>query len=118
MRVSSSLESGAGVAVGHVLGVNVLAAALPDEREVGGGFFEAGGVDRVHHRVFLGEGGIADEPAAIEAIFVGLAGAGEVPVAVPDFDPHVIARLVGPLRNADHPRRHADRSARVDEEDR
>jgi hypothetical protein len=40
--------------------------------------------------------GIPDEPAAIETLGVIFVGAREMPVAVPDLDPGVVAALIGP----------------------
>src|SRR5205807_95720 len=72
-----------GVTGRDVLGVNVLPVQGPDQGEDHLGPPEARGVDGVGGRVGQRLGGVALEPGAVEALRVGLGGAGEVPAVVP-----------------------------------
>ena len=73
--------------------------------------------DRIGRIVGHGLGSIAIEPAAIEAIGAGFGGTGEMPVAVPDLDPCVVAAFVGPEGGTGDAGGNADTSAGVGEDD-
>ena len=63
-------------------------------------------------------GGVCCEPASVEPFGVVFVGSGEVPVAVPDFDPSVVAAAVGPHRGANGAGGDADSAADIGEDDR
>ena len=73
--------------------------------------------DRIGRIVGHGLGSIAIEPAAIEAIGAGFGGTGEMPVAIPNLDPCVVAAFVSPEGGAGDAGGNADAAAGVGEDD-
>ena len=63
-------------------------------------------------------GRIVGEPSTIEAIRIVFVGTEEMPVAVPDLHPSVVAPAVSQQRSADGARRNPDRAAGVHQDDR
>ena len=64
-------------------------------------------------RVLERERSVVLEPGVVQSLAVRLRRAGKMPLAVPHFDPGMIAAIVHPHRDSRHPRRHADRPARI-----
>ena len=106
-----------GVALGDVDGGNPSGGPGPDEGEREAGLSKAGRVNGVARVLGLGLGRVVDEPSAVEPGRVGFGGPEEVPVAVPDFHPCVVAAHVGPEGGAGDPGRDADGATGVREQD-
>src|SRR5262245_16895421 len=87
---------------------------IPCERKIITGAPPTRGIDLSQRvRAARGFGGIAVEPAMIETRLVELVCAGEMPVAIPNLNPRMIAILVRPFRNSDDSRGHTDGAAGI-----
>ncbi|MEY3174407.1 MAG: hypothetical protein RLZZ436_2321 [Planctomycetota bacterium] len=105
------------VAVADVDGIHILHVPGPDQWEGLAILFEGHGVDGVEPMVRPCFGGSVDEPSLVKLVAGGFAGSGKVPALIPDFDPGVVAAVVGPEWCTDESRGDTDGAAGVDQQD-
>ena len=105
------------VAIGDIDRVDVVDRTVPDQGKGQRRALKTDGVNRPQRIVAQGRRSPRGKPRLIELVAGRFRGPREVPVAVPDFYPRVIAAAVRPQRRTDEPRGNADRPARIDQED-